>query len=338
MNDGTNILNHKKYNAKNNFKVDLKFLFEETELKLLEKHGFWYKALHDGTITPITADQIYFTKTNLSDKPPINQHQEIWKKHINAQNSWGELNNILKSSPTSDLKIMSEIIDSDYHTSDDVIKTIYNKSRNLVDTYIDYQKYSYRDILVKVAHELKIDYRTKETNSTGLNSIFAFGLLSNSIDIYHRYNSNKKITYSEYTNKVLEHKITLRVFKETYDKLSKEQKKEFNQQVVKLAKESGNSAIKAGSVIATLTAANLSGFGVYLLATTTLSTITGLIGVTLPFAAYTGLSSIISLAIGPLGWTAGGLYAIYKLTDVNYKRIIPAIIYIHWLREKNNIK
>lgn len=86
--------------------------------------------------------------------------------------------------------------------------------------------------------------------------------------------------------------------------------------------------------MATLATANLSGFGVYLLATTSLSALSGLIGITFSFATYTALTSTIAFVTGPAGWIGLGIYAIWQFTDVDYKKLIPSIIYIHWLREK----
>ena len=62
-----------------------------------------------------------------------------------------------------------------------------------------------------------------------------------------------------------------------------------------------------------LTAAQLSGFGVYLAATTALSAVSGALGFTLPFAAYTGLSQVVALTIGPVGWVVMGASALYLL-------------------------
>ena len=64
----------------------------------------------------------------------------------------------------------------------------------------------------------------------------------------------------------------------------------------------------ATSIFGALTAAQLSGFSIYLLATTSLATITSVIGVTLPFAAYTMMSTAIAVIIGPAGWIGAGSF------------------------------
>lgn len=63
--------------------------------------------------------------------------------------------------------------------------------------------------------------------------------------------------------------------------------------------------------LAAIGAAQASGFGVYLLATSTVGAIASVVGVTLPFAVYTTLSSAISYLIGPIGFLVIG-YSLYK--------------------------
>lgn len=82
------------------------------------------------------------------------------------------------------------------------------------------------------------------------------------------------------------------------------------------------------TALAALGAAQASGFGVYLAATTALGFATHAVGVTLPFAVYTGMTSTIAFLIGPAGFLAAGLWGTWKLTGPNWKRLIPAILYV----------
>ncbi|MCI0748371.1 MAG: hypothetical protein L0Y58_23440 [Verrucomicrobia subdivision 3 bacterium] len=75
-----------------------------------------------------------------------------------------------------------------------------------------------------------------------------------------------------------------------------------------------------------LVAANLSGFGLYVAASTAVGAIAGVLGVTLPFAAYTGMSSILATVIGPLGWAALAGWATFKLGSTNYKKTVPGVL------------
>jgi uncharacterized protein YaaW (UPF0174 family) len=59
-------------------------------------------------------------------------------------------------------------------------------------------------------------------------------------------------------------------------------------------------------------AAQATGFGVYLASTTALVFLTHAVGVTLPFAFYTGLSSSIAFVIGPAGWLSLAAWSSWK--------------------------
>ncbi len=82
------------------------------------------------------------------------------------------------------------------------------------------------------------------------------------------------------------------------------------------------------ATIAALGAAQLSGFGIYAASTTALGFLTQAIGVTLPFAAYTGLTSTIAYVIGPMGWLTASVWGVWKLTEPKWKTITPALLYI----------
>lgn len=92
------------------------------------------------------------------------------------------------------------------------------------------------------------------------------------------------------------------------------------------------------STIAALGTAQLSGFGVYMGATTALGFVTNAIGVTLPFAVYTGLSSSIAFAIGPAGWLTASIWTVWKITGPKWKKIIPGLIYIIAINSHRKIK
>lgn len=79
---------------------------------------------------------------------------------------------------------------------------------------------------------------------------------------------------------------------------------------------------------ALIAAGNAAGFGLYTTATTALGLATHAVGVTLPFAAYTGLTSTIAFVIGPAGWMAVGFWGFLKITGAEWKSIIPALLYV----------
>ena len=74
--------------------------------------------------------------------------------------------------------------------------------------------------------------------------------------------------------------------------------------------------------------ANAAGFSLYAASTTALGFVTHAVGITLPFAAFTGVSSSIAFMIGPVGWLGASAYAFWKATSTNWEKVAPAIIYI----------
>jgi len=149
----------------------------------------------------------------------------------------------------------------------------------------------------------------------------------------------KKLKITESQNQIdeeIEILIAQKVMKTVWEKMTPEQRNKLDKKLRETSEkyDKGGALASSVSVFGALTAAQLSGFGVYLLASTTLGAITGAIGLTLPFAVYTSMSSAIAIVIGPVGWIGAGLFAIWKLTGPNYKKLIPAIIYISALRAK----
>ena len=104
----------------------------------------------------------------------------------------------------------------------------------------------------------------------------------------------------------------------------------------KMAEKSGKTKEWAatGGMAAVLAASNLAGFSAYLVATSSLAALTGSLGIALPFAAYAGLTTALSVVLGPVGWLGAGLFALIGLTGANYKKLIPAILYISVLRNE----
>ena len=130
----------------------------------------------------------------------------------------------------------------------------------------------------------------------------------------------------------LEVKIARKVLKTAWEKMSPEETKKIEAELRQAAQkfDKDEALTESASIFAVLMGAQLSRYGVYLLSSTTLGTLTGVIGVTLPFM----VSRAIAIIIGPVGWIGAGLFAIWKLTGANYKRLIPAILYVSALRAK----
>lgn len=115
----------------------------------------------------------------------------------------------------------------------------------------------------------------------------------------------------------LEESILQNKFKTIIENLGDEDKKKFQKELEKFATKNGVDAsqIKSLTALGTLAGANFAGFGLYIMATTVVGGITSAIGLTLPFAVYTGMSSVLSIVTGPVGWIAGLGYLAYSFRN-----------------------
>ena len=206
---------------------------------------------------------------------------------------------MLQKATKEEIRGLAEILKSESPTPDSIIKSLQRNSQSIFGCILGPQP-SYKDIVRQVANKLKIDYKN--------------------------YHSTREI----------EIKIAQKVLETVWEKMTPEQREEMEEELRKTAQkfDKTGSLVTSASIFVALTAAKLSGFGVYLLASTALGTITSAFGFTLPFAVYTTISSAIAVIIGPAGWIGAGLFTIWKLTSPSYKRLVPAILYICALRSK----
>jgi hypothetical protein len=126
----------------------------------------------------------------------------------------------------------------------------------------------------------------------------------------------------------LELAITQKLWDSAWQRMSPEQQDEFNQKLVAAAHDAGNSRSLKGLGIAGggLLAAKASGFGVYLLASSTLGALTTGLGLTLPFGAYMASSTALSWILGPVGFLGLGLLGFHKITGPNHQKMAIAIV------------
>lgn len=120
---------------------------------------------------------------------------------------------------------------------------------------------------------------------------------------------------------------------DTYNRLTREQRAEVDMRIAELAKKNPSSSAKGLTTTAALLAvAGTSGFAPYLLLSTVISTTTaGMAG----FGVYTAASSILHALLGPPGWAALGVAAIYKVGGPDQTRCLKAILAIAMLRSKS---
>jgi uncharacterized protein YaaW (UPF0174 family) len=112
------------------------------------------------------------------------------------------------------------------------------------------------------------------------------------------------------------------------------QRSQFFEQEIEIPGLANDARIKGrgfggpATTLGLLGAAQASGFGVYMASTTALGFLTHAVGVTLPFAVYSGMTSTIAFVIGPAGWLAVGGWGAWKLVQPRWKKMIPGLIYI----------
>ncbi|WP_035994628.1 hypothetical protein [Leptolyngbya sp. KIOST-1] len=128
----------------------------------------------------------------------------------------------------------------------------------------------------------------------------------------------------------IENAVVVKVFQEMFDRLPPDQRE---QVILEMQRHSDDPSL-AGLLLAggAIAAAKASGFGVYLMASTVLGGLTSALGLTLPFAVYMGMSQMIALALGPVGWVAllGGLA--FTLNQPNWQRLTLAVVYVSVIR------
>jgi len=124
----------------------------------------------------------------------------------------------------------------------------------------------------------------------------------------------------------VEASIVQKTWANASSKMTAEQLAAVRTELEKVAAQHGKSVGAELTGFAALSAAQLSGFGVYILGSTVLGAINGALGLGLSFGAFTGLSSLISVVIGPVGWIGLGLATVVKLGSPNYKKILPVVI------------
>lgn len=128
----------------------------------------------------------------------------------------------------------------------------------------------------------------------------------------------------------IETAVVAKLFQNILEQLSPEQRQKL---LMEMQRDSDDPHLEgllvSGGV---MTAAKMSGFGVYLLASTVLGGLTHALGITLPFAVYIGMSQTIAFILGPVGWAAlaGGI--LFTLNQPNWNRLTLAVVYVSMLR------
>lgn len=213
-----------------------------------------------------------------------------------------DLRTLLDQCSSEELAGLATILQLKETTFDSIIDGLWWNCQNTAFYYLGYQP-SYQKIIQEVADYLKVSYTTDDLPAQ------------------------------------IEIAIAQATLQQLWERMTPEQRRAIEEQWRKTAQEfdKTGSVWTSGGLFATLTAAQLSGFGVYLLASTSLGVVTAALGITLPFVVYTTMSSAIAVIIGPVGWIGAGLLALWTLNEPNYKRLVPAILYICMLRSRQSL-
>jgi len=131
----------------------------------------------------------------------------------------------------------------------------------------------------------------------------------------------------------VERAIVRRWWTQTLAEMTPAQRSEFERRADELLAAHKGRLNRELAAAGLLGAAQLSGFGVYLAASTLLGAVNGALGLGLGFGAFTGLSSLISVVIGPVGWLLLGVTVVGKLGGANFRKCIPVIALVAIHRE-----
>jgi uncharacterized protein YaaW (UPF0174 family) len=137
-------------------------------------------------------------------------------------------------------------------------------------------------------------------------------------------------TWLDLATQDIERAVVVQLFASLLETLTPEQQQQI---MLEWRQDSGEPHLEGFLVSGgTMLAAKMSGFGVYLLASTVLGSLTNALGLALPFAVYMGMSQAIALVLGPIGWAAlaGGL--VYSLNQPHWSRLELAVVYVSMLR------
>ena len=137
----------------------------------------------------------------------------------------------------------------------------------------------------------------------------------------------------------LERAVQTQLFTQLWDKLDQKQRLALLEKIDPNGHIQDKAAITALAGAGALGALSLtvafSGFAFYTTMSVTISTVAGFLGLTLPFAAYAGASSLVAFLSGPVGWaiialaTLGGI-GLAGRADV--KKTTAFICQIHCLK------
>lgn len=307
---------HKEYLDKGDYKPAypaefMRLFYSNTFSKI----GYWLIALAEGALTPLTEKQKVYVQ-NVQDKENLERrigadgklhsetYENLYLKDYVLKKNWSEVFHQVNSFKDEQKQVLAKVLECEAN-ADSIVRKIFRVFYKPLIFWDDdesmHYETSYHDILCKVAEKLDIPSETGESGTS------------------------------------LQEKITQKTFSDIVANMSADQKKELEQKLLKEAQALGID-VGSTSVFTLLAAGSLAGFAPYLLVTTTVGLLTGILGITLPFGIYTALTSGLSFILGPVGWIGASIFAISRYKKMNMKKLVPAIVLIHSFTLENSLK
>ncbi|ENY8012720.1 GTPase [Vibrio fluvialis] len=212
-----------------------------------------------------------------------------------------------------------------------------NKLKETLGKDTDTDVASYREVVLDVAKKVKAEATPNDSSfiSQSADSIVdAIGgitsntgaFVSGAVDLIQGAN------YEQYSTEELEKRIVEKLFVDAYEQMSQSERDSLFRS---LGMDHQEIPVGASSMLLIqLLLKKYGGFAVYKYSIIVAHWISkAIIGKGLPFAASPMIARAVSSFLGPIGWTASGLWAATALAGPAYRKTIPAVVHIAALRQ-----
>ncbi|HDM8036032.1 TPA: GTP-binding protein [Vibrio fluvialis clinical-1] len=212
-----------------------------------------------------------------------------------------------------------------------------NKLKEALGKDTDTDVASYREVVLDVAKKVKAEATPNYSSfiSQSADSIVdAIGgitsntgaFVSGAVDLIQGAN------YEQYSTEELEKRIVEKLFVDAYEHMSQSERDALFRS---LGMDYQEIPVGASSMLLIqLLLKKYGGFAVYKYSIIVAHWISkAIIGKGLPFAASPMIARAVSSFLGPVGWTASGLWAATALAGPAYRKTIPAVVHIAALRQ-----
>jgi small GTP-binding protein len=212
-----------------------------------------------------------------------------------------------------------------------------NKLKEALGKDTDTDVASYREVVLDVAKKVKAEatpnYSSSISQSADSIVDVIGGITSNTgafvsgaVDLIQGAN------YEQYSTEELEKRIIEKLFVDAYEQMSQSERDALFRS---LGMDYQEIPVGASSMLLIqLLLKKYGGFAVYKYSIIVAHWISkAIIGKGLPFAASPLIARAVSSFLGPVGWTASGLWAATALAGPAYRKTIPAVVHIAALRQ-----